>query len=279
VQISSLQNPRIKQIVRLNERRQRDRQRQTVVEGAREVARALDSGLLPAESYVCPPLAHSPEASQLLDRLNALGREGQTELFEVTPTVFQKIAYRGESDGILLVIPYLSRTLDDLPLGRSPLLIVLEDVDKPGNLGAILRTADAAGADGLIVCGERGPAGADIHNPNVIRASLGALFTVPVVEAENGRFLPWLRQRQIQIVATTPQATQPYLAADMTRPTAIVMGSEAQGLSQTWLAAADEQVSIPMRGKIDSLNLSVATALLLYEAVRQRMADANPITR
>lgn len=271
MQITSLQNPRIKQVVKLNNRRQRDSVRQTVVEGAREAARALDSGLIPTEAYYCPVLAGSPEIGRLLERLQHLAQLGQTTLFEVTPAIFHKIAYRGESDGLLLVIPYLRRELDDLPLGQPPLLVVLENVDKPGNLGAVLRTADAAGADGLIVCGEEGPAGADVHNPNVIRASLGALFTVPVVEVENGRLLTWLRQHHIQIIAATPQATQSYLVVDMTQPTAILMGSEADGLSPTWLAAADQQVFIPMHGVIDSINLSVATALLLYEAVRQRM--------
>lgn len=231
--------------------------------------RALDSGLCPAEAYICPALVGG-EAAELVARLSDLGRQGKTELFEVTTAVFQKIAYRGESGGVLLVVPYLRHSLETLPLGQPPFLLILEAVEKPGNLGAILRTADAAGVDGLIVCGEAGSTGTDIHNPNVVRASLGALFTVPVVEVENGRLLTWLKEHHIPIVATTPQATLPYPALDMTGPVALVMGSEARGLSQTWLAAADQQVVIPMRGIVDSLNLSVATALLLYEIVRQR---------
>jgi RNA methyltransferase, TrmH family len=268
--ISSLQNQRIKEVVKLNNRRQRDKRRQTVVEGIREVTRALDSGLVPAEAYLCPALMAGEEAERAAAQLTGLASQGRTELFEVTTAVFQKIAYRGESGGMLLVLPYLAHSLETVPLGQPPFLLVLEGVEKPGNLGAILRTADAAGVNGLIVCGEAGMAGTDIHNPNVVRASLGALFTVPVVEEENGRLLTWLRQHQIQIIAATPQAQQPYSAADMTGPIAIVMGSEARGLSPLWLKAADQQVVIPMQGHIDSLNLSVATALLLYEGVRQR---------
>lgn len=273
-QISSLQNQRIKEVVKLNNRRQRDKRQHTLVEGVREVARALDSGLVPAEAYICPALISSDEAEQLLARLAALAAQGKTELFTVTTAVFQKIAYRGESGGMLVVLPYLRHTLDTLPLSQPPFLLILEEVEKPGNLGAILRTADAAGVDGLIVCGETGATGTDIHNPNVIRASLGALFTVPVLEVENGRLRSWLQHHHIQIIAATPQATLPYPAANMTGPTAIVMGSEAKGLSPTWLEAADQQVVIPMRGQVDSLNLSVATALFLYEVVRQRSHQA-----
>lgn len=276
-QISSLQNPRIKEVVRLNQRRQRDKRQHTLVEGVREVARALTRGLVPTEAYVCPELIVTDEAAQVVAELTVLEAEGKTELFEVTTAVFQKIAYRGESGGILLVLPYLAHSLDTLPLGQPPFLLALEDVEKPGNLGAILRTADAVGVDGLIVCGEAGAVGTDIHNPNVVRASLGTLFTVPVVEVENGRLLAWLKQHHIQIIAATPQATRPYPAANMSGPTIIVMGSEARGLSPLWLKAADQQVVIPMRGSIDSLNLSVATALLLYEVLRQRSNQA-PIT-
>jgi len=142
---------------------------------------------------------------------------------------------------------------------------VIDRPEKPGNLGAILRTADAAGVDGVIVCG-----GVDVYNPNVVRASLGTLFTVPVAEATPEAAIAWLRQRGIRLVATTPDAVTPYTAVDLTGPVAIVMGSEAEGLSAQWLAAADVRVVIPMFGQADSLNLATATALLLYEVVRQR---------
>ncbi|MBK8985869.1 MAG: RNA methyltransferase [Chloroflexi bacterium] len=267
--ISSLQNQRIKQTVKLNNRRQRDEQQRTVVEGVREVSRALAAGLTPYEAYVCPELLADAEAAACLAALADLANRGQIELFEVTPAVFAKIAYRGESGGIVLVVPYLPLTLADLPVGRPPFLVVVEAVEKPGNLGAILRTADAAGVDGLIVCGDDGE-GTDIHNPNVIRASLGALFAVPTVATTNGRAQQWLREQAIPVIAATPEGTRPYTAVDLTGPVAILLGSEAHGLSRAWLQAAEQQVVIPMHGVVDSLNLSVATALLLYEVVRQR---------
>jgi TrmH family RNA methyltransferase len=150
---------------------------------------------------------------------------------------------------------------------NPPFLAVIDRPEKPGNLGAILRTADAAGVDGVIVSG-----GVDVHNPNVVRASLGTIFTVPVAEATVDTAIAWLRQHDIRLVATTPEAVTPYTAVDLTGPVAIVMGNEAEGLSAQWLAAADLHVVIPMFGQADSLNLATATALLLYEVVRQRKA-------
>lgn len=273
VQISSLQNQRIKQIVRLNNRRQRDQQKRTLVEGVREVSRALQAGLVPYEAYICLTLLDN-DAEACMALLTQLADRGQTELFEVSPAVFEKIAYRGESGGILLVIPYFQPSLTDISLGQPPFLAVVEAVEKPGNLGAILRTADAAGVDGLIVCQSEGEAGTDIYNPNVIRASLGALFTVPTVTTTNGRVQQWLRENDIRIVAATPDGKRPYTAVDLTGPVAILLGSEAHGLSQDWLKAAYQQVVIPMYGAVDSLNLSVATALLLYEVVRQRSSGS-----
>ena len=268
-QISSLQNQRIKQIVKLNNRRQRDQQKRTLVEGVREVSRALQAGLAPYEAYICRPLLDE-DAEVCVALLAQLADRGSTELFEVSPAVFEKIAYRGESGGILLVIPYFQLSLADISLGQPPFLVVVEAAEKPGNLGAILRTADAAGVDGLVVCQSEGEAGTDIYNPNVIRASLGAIFTVPTVTTTNGRVQQWLREHDVQIIATTPDGQRPYTAVDLTGPVAILLGSEARGLSQEWLNAAHQQVVIPMHGAVDSLNLSVATALLLYEVVRQR---------
>jgi TrmH family RNA methyltransferase len=187
-------------------------------------------------------------------------------LFEVTPEVFARLAYREGSDGLLLVIPYLDRALSQIPLSTTPFLCIIEGVEKPGNLGAILRTADAAGVDGVIVCS----GATDLHNPNVVRASLGALFTVPVAECTSAEAIDWLHEHDIRIVATTPEAPISYFNTDLTGPTAVVMGNEAHGLGEAWLAAANEAVSIPMHGAADSLNLATATALLLYEVVRQR---------
>lgn len=266
LQISSLQNNRIKNLVKLAKRRARDEQRITLVEGAREISHALDAGVIPLEIYCCPALFDAA-GSLLFTRLTALANAQPTPMFfEVTEAVFAKIAYRGDSGGLLLVIPYIDRPLTALPLHTPPFVVIIEGVEKPGNLGAILRTADAAGVDGVVVC-----AGAtDLHNPNVVRASLGALFTLPIAAATTTEVLGWLLQQQIRAIAASPHGTIAYTAVDLTDGVAIVMGSEALGLSAEWLAAADAVVTIPMRGQLDSLNLSAATAVMLYEVVRQR---------
>lgn len=264
--ITSPQNTRIKAVVRLEQRAERAARQQTAVEGAREVSRALAAGIVPVEAYVCPELV-GPELREVVVRLGELDAARRTRLFTVTPEIFAKLAVREKSGGVLLVIPYLDVTLARLRQRPPQFFTVIEGAEKPGNVGAILRTADAAGVDGVILCG-----GVDLHNPNVVRASLGTLFTVPVAEASAAETLSWLRQQGVQIVAATPEGAVPYTAADYTAPTAIVLGSEAFGLSQTWLDAADARVFIPMRGEADSLNLSASTAILLYEVVRQRAA-------
>lgn len=249
--------------------------RLTVVEGSREVLRALEQQVIPQAAFICPELIKVSDAEAALSRLEQLNLSQQTHLFEVTPEVFAKLAYREESGGILLVIPYLEYTLSDLIVkiskGKKPaFVIIIEGAEKPGNLGAILRTVDAAGADGVILCSGETGSSTDLHNPNVIRASLGTVFTVPVVNESRDRVIDWLGEHGVRIVASTPTAENPYTAVSMCEPTALVMGSEARGLSDEWLRAADAQVMIPMHGTADSLNLSVATALLLYEVVRQR---------
>jgi len=275
--IASPTNPRIKAVVKLADRRTRDAARRTVVEGVREVGLALAAGVAPVEAYVCPELIAGPEAERAARHLVGLAASGMTELFYVSPPVFEKIAYRGNSGGLLLVIAYPNPSLDALTFRAAPFVVVVEEAEKPGNLGAVLRTADAAGIDALIVPTLPGSAGTDLHNPNVIRASLGAYFTVPTVAAPAGEAIAWLRRQGIALVATTPAAETLYTAADLTGPVAVVMGSEAWGLSETWLAAADVRVRIPMAGQVDSLNLSAATALLLYEVVRQRGASPRPL--
>jgi TrmH family RNA methyltransferase len=271
MRITSLQNGRIKRVIKLNSRRRRDAAQLTLVEGIREVSRALEHGITPQEAYLCPELI-TDEASEANNRLVQLVQKGETQLFEVPPDVFVKIAYRGDSGGLLLVIPYLQLSLSNLPLSSLPFLAVVENVEKPGNLGAILRTADAAGVDGVIVCSD-GTASTDLHNPNVIRASLGTLFSVPVAAATTCETIAWLQEHEIQIVVATPETESVYTAVDLQTSVALITGSEAFGLSQQWLAAADKQVRIPMHGTADSLNLSTATALLLYEVVRQRSSN------
>ncbi len=266
IKITSLHNSRIKDVIKLTKHHERDARRVTVVEGMREVSRALENGVIPIEAYICPELATDDMVAVIVRKLYTLEQNRQLALFEVTPVIFAKLAYRDDSAGILVVVPYLQRTLDQLPLGTPAFLAVIEGVEKPGNLGTILRTADAVGVDGVIVC-----AGAtDLHNPNVIRASLGTLFTVPVVETPTLDAIAWLRRHQVRIIAATPDAQTRYTATEMTGPLAVVMGSEAHGLGADWLAAADETVAIPMHGAADSLNLATSTALILYEVIRQR---------
>lgn len=270
--ISSLQNARIKQLVKLNSRRQRDIAQLTVVEGEREVKRALACGFVPQDVYICPSLVDEAN-HDICQQIQELAESGETQLFEVTTAVYDKIAYRSQSGGILLTIPYWATDFNQLPRTDKSFFVVLDNVEKPGNLGAVLRTADAAGVDGVILTGQ----GTDIFNPNVVRASLGTLFSVPVAVAHPAEVARWLNQLGVQIVATTPAAKERYTAVNFCSPTAILMGSEAHGLSQDWLDYADSHVVIPMHGIADSLNLSTATALLLYEVVRQRQAQSGTL--
>ncbi|MCA9934189.1 MAG: RNA methyltransferase [Ardenticatenaceae bacterium] len=267
VRITSLQNGRIKHVTKLNQRRYRDHVRLTIVEGVREVSRALQHGITPQEAFICPELLPG-EAETAVARLHALAQQNDTQLYEVTTAVFAKMAYRGDSGGLLVTIPYLNTSLDNLTLSATPLLVVIEGAEKPGNVGAILRTADGVGVDGVILSSD-GPS-TDLHNPNVIRASLGTLFSVGTAVAANDEILAWLHKHQIQIVAAAPAASDLYTSVDLAQPTAIIAGSEAYGLSNTWLAGIHQQVRIPMQGTADSLNLSISVAILLYEAVRQR---------
>jgi TrmH family RNA methyltransferase len=253
--ISSLQNPRVKHAVRLREdRRHRQREGLMLVEGWEELSLAIASGLQPQTLFSAPELV-----SRQLERI-------QSEILTVSAPVFEKLSYRENPDGWVGVFPIPRRSLDDLQLGESPLLIVAESVEKPGNLGAILRTADAAGVDALLLCDAR----VDAWNPNVVRASRGALFSVPLVEVENLPALDWIRSRNLQVLAATPSAQIPYTEANFRGPTAVAVGAEDTGLTKFWMEAADQKVLIPMSGRVNSLNVSIATALIIYEAVRQR---------
>jgi RNA methyltransferase, TrmH family len=265
ITITSLQNSRIKEVSKLAKHNERDAHRATVVEGTRECHHALAAGIVPLEAFVCPPLLDDAGRA-LYAHLATLDAQRQTWLAEVTPDVFAKIAYRGDSGGILLVIPYLAHNLDHFSPSPPAFLAIIEGVEKPGNLGAILRTADAAGVQGVIVTAGN----TDIHNPNVVRASLGALFSLPVIESPVEVTIQWLRRHGVQIVAATPEGARHYTDVDYTGPTAIVMGSEAFGLGAQWRDAADRLATIPMFGTMDSLNLATSTALMLYEVVRQR---------
>ncbi|RMD48741.1 MAG: RNA methyltransferase [Candidatus Thermofonsia bacterium] len=269
--LTSLQNSRIKRVIKLGSRRQREAEQLTVVEGVREVSRALLAGIVPVEAFVCPELvAGNEEAETAVTKLQQLCDEKKTKLFTVTPELFQKMAYRGESGGLLLVIPFFARSLTELPDVTNPFYVVVAGGEKPGNIGAILRTADAAGITGLIVTSAPDEPATDVHNPNVIRASLGAAFTVPIAVAQDETAVSWLAAQSVEVVAAVPDAGVGYTAVHYNKPVAIVLGSEAWGLNQKWLQAATTHVSIPMRGIVDSLNLSVSAALMMYEVVRQR---------
>lgn len=262
LQITSLQNPRIKEVVKLQKRPYRDEVGVLLVEGYREVKRMLDNQRQPQVLFYAPAFFRGGNEQALVDRSGQAG----AELFECSAEVFQKIAYRDRPEGLLALTDQVRGTLADLKLPSQPLLIVAESIEKPGNLGSLLRSADAAGVHGVIVCDRT----TDINNPNVVRSSIGTLFSLPVVEASSEETLAWLKARGIRVLAATPHATQEYTEVDLTQGVALVVGTEQVGLSESWMSQADLQVRIPMLGQIDSLNVACATTILLYEAVRQR---------
>ncbi|HEU0291178.1 MAG TPA: RNA methyltransferase [Anaerolineales bacterium] len=255
--ITSLQNPRVKHIVKLRDDKKTRREDDLMlVEGYDEIQLALSAGHKPQTLLSSPELI-SRQISGVL-----------AETLTVSRAVFEKMSYRENPDGWLAVfpIPYLS--LEDLTLRDTPLVIVAESIEKPGNLGAILRTADAAQVDAVLLCDPR----VDLWNPNVVRASRGAVFSVPVVQGDNASALEWLKSRKMRILAATPSAEMLYTDVDLREPIAIAVGTEDDGLTDFWLSNADVKVGIPMMGKANSLNVSVSTALIVYEAVRQRSA-------
>jgi|SRR5208283_1804608 len=262
--ITSLQNPRLKRLVRLRDRRHRDLDRAFLVEGYREVLRALEAKAALDELYYAPGWFLGENEPALISRAEAAG----ARLFELSKEAFGKVAYRERPDGVLAVAPQWTRTLDSLALPAEPLILVVEAIEKPGNLGTILRGADAAGCHAVVVCDPV----TDLFNPNVVRASTGVLFSVPCVVEENGAVLAWLKGRGIRAVATSPAAGSLYTESDLRGPLAVVMGSEQYGLSEFWLAGADARVRIPMAGQADSLNVAMAALITLFEAVRQRGA-------
>ncbi|MBG0782500.1 MAG: RNA methyltransferase [Bacteroidales bacterium] len=252
--ITSKTNPQIKALVRLQKSSERRKTNRILIEGRREIERAIAFNVIIETLYYCPDLC--PDIPKWLTK----------NRIAVSKEVFEKIAYRSESDGLLAVSFPPETSLEKLQLSQNPLIIVLEAVEKPGNLGAILRTADAAGADAILVCDPL----TDIYNPNTIRSSLGCVFSVPVVACSSNDAIHWLKSKKIQIFATYLEASINYLDASFTMPSAIVAGTESTGLSKQWIDAADQNLIIPMHGITDSLNVSVSTAIVLFEALRQR---------
>jgi TrmH family RNA methyltransferase len=262
--ISSRQNPRIKDALKLRDAKWRRRLGQCLVDGIREVGRALDAGVAVKQAFVSERAAGESHFAELMSRL----RSTCEELFLVAPGVYSKLGYGERDDGLVVVAQPELVSLEGLSLSQRPLLAVVEAIEKPGNLGAILRTADGAGVEALVVA----DGGADIFHPNVIRASMGTVFRRNVARASVNDILPWLAERAISIYAARPDAKLAYDDADLTGPAALVLGSEAEGLSAHWDRRDVTPISLPMLGLADSLNVSATAAVLFYEALRQRKA-------
>lgn len=265
--ITSAQNALVKTVVKLRDRRARDQQGRFLIEGYREIRRAAESAL-PIETLLVSPEHFLGENEEVLIS-DAVTRCG-AEVVELARPVFEKVSYRDRPDGLLAVAPKPEWRLGglSLPKGRVPLVVVAVGIEKPGNLGTMLRTADAVGVDAVIVCDRC----TDVFNPNVVRASVGTLFTVPVAEGSTGEVVKWLARNEIETFATTPDASQLHYEAPLIKPAAVIVGSEQLGLPDSWLAATDHRIRIPMTGSADSLNAAIATAVVLFEAVRQRSA-------
>lgn len=253
-QISSTANSRIKEIIKLQSSRERRKTGQIIIEGSREIELALKADFNILEIYHCPDIYQDSIP------------ETRAELIEVSQPVFAKIAYKENPEGLLAIAEPKFLKLADIKTAKNPLIIVLENVEKPGNLGAILRTAYAAKIDAVIVNEPQ----TDIYNPNVIRASMGHIFTVPTVIADTKKTITWLKENDIKAYATAITAQENYTEVNYKKVSAIVMGTENSGLSREWLEAADKQIIIPMQAGMDSLNVSVSTAIVIYEALRQR---------
>jgi len=273
-EISSLQNPKIKKVIKLNDRSERNETGLFLIEGYRELKRAADAGIHIKTVYVCPSFFLGINEKDLIAAIQDTG----AEIIYCHPKVFEKLSYRDRPDGLVGVALQMKRALRDLissvATKKDPFLIIAEAIEKPGNLGTILRSADAAGADGVIVCDRC----TDIYNPNVVRASVGTLFTIPVIEAASSEVILWLRQRKIKIIAATPSAKEEFTQSDLTGGVAIAVGTEQLGLSERWMQSADIKVRIPMYGVADSLNVATATTLLLYEVTRQRRSGRDLFT-
>lgn len=260
--ISSLHNPRVKEAVRLRQRRHRDKLRRTLIDGARELQRAISAGVELVEVFVCGPLCQSPDAQTVLSMVAGT----KATVVPVTPQVFAKLAFGDRLEGLLGVARMPERSLDELSLPSGALVAVVENVEKPGNLGAILRTADATGVSAVIAAGR----GTDLFNPNVIRASLATVFTLPVCAAGVDDALDFLRRNKLPIYAARVDAATLYTGVSLAGPAAVVLGSETAGLTDAWTADDIVPIKLPMLGAADSLNVSVTAAVLFYEALRQR---------
>ncbi len=272
--ITSAQNPKIKNLLLLQEKsKARREQGLFVVEGARELSHCLEAGYTVKTIFICPAIADGLTAEGVVSQISGHPRPDKREgpaveplVIELPEQLYRKVAYRESTEGILAEVEYKTLGLKDLQLPENPLIMVLESVEKPGNLGAVLRSADAAKADAVLICDPL----TDLYNPNLIRASIGAIFTVPTAAVSSEEAIAFLQARDIQILTAQLQDSSLYYDVDMKRGTALVMGTESTGLTPLWRKAATSHIRIPMLGRLDSLNVSVSAAILLFEAVRQR---------
>lgn len=268
--VTSAQNPKIKELLALQEKSRLRREKNLfVVEGRRELGHCIDAGYLIRTLFTCPEICQEQDIEEISEKILAQGPlpgQRQPSVIEVPAALYAKMAYRGGTEGLIAEAVMRPFCLEDLKIKENPLIVVLESVEKPGNLGAVLRSADSAGADAVIVCDPL----TDLYNPNLIRASIGAIFSIPTVAVSSAMAIDWLKTNRIQILTAQLQDSELYYDTDMTGGTAIVMGTESTGLTDLWRQNADRHIRIPMLGQLDSLNVSVSAAILLYEAVRQR---------
>jgi TrmH family RNA methyltransferase len=255
--ITSLQNEMIKKALGLREARSRREEGMTIIDGAREIKRAFEAGIILDQIFYV-----KGQQEDLLKQLSAK----KIKSVQVSSQVMEKLAYGQRHEGIIAVIKTPFVSLKDLKLSKEPLMVVLESLEKPGNLGAVLRTCDGVGVEAVLVCDPQ----TDVYNPNVIRSSTGVVFSIPVVCASSSEISSYLNSRKIKICASAPMAQKLYTQANFRGAWALVLGSETQGLSDYWLRQADLTVKIPMNGLADSLNVSTSAAIILYEALRQR---------
>lgn len=261
--VTSAQNPKIKELLSLQEKsRLRTEKGLFVVEGKRELEHCINAGYKIRTIFFCPQILPPEEFEKLLKSY----KNEACNIVEIPDWIYDKVAYRGGTEGIIAQIYTEDRKLNTLKLPQDPLIVVIEGVEKPGNIGAVLRSADAAGVDAVIICDSP----TDLYNPNLIRSSIGAIFTNNVISATSDEAIEWLKKNKIQILTAQLQDSSWYYDVDMTKGTAIVLGTEATGLTEVWRKAADAHIKIPMLGRLDSLNVSVSGAVLMYEATRQR---------
>ncbi len=258
-QISSAQNPLVKHLVQLQEKAKARRQSGTfLIEGQREIELARKGGYEIDTVLFMEGMLTEPQVRTLAGR--------QAELIEISREVYQKLAYRDTTEGIIAVAKSKNLTLDDLELGDNPLILIAEATEKPGNIGAMLRTADAANLDAVIIANPKG----DLYNPNIVRSSVGCLFTNNIATGTTEEVIAFLKSKNINIYCATLQDSAQYHTQDYTQPAALVVGTEATGLTEAWRTASTKNINIPMQGAIDSMNVSVAAAILIFEAKRQR---------